>query len=387
MSSAAIDSPNMTNFSILKSTKRLVAKVGSALVTNGGAGIDRSAIARWASDVAALRASGVEVIFVSSGAVAEGMARLGWTERPKAMPELQAAAAVGQMGLVHVYEQAFAAHGLKTAQVLLTHEDLADRTRYLNARSTLTALLKHGVIPIINENDTVTTAEIKFGDNDTLGALVANLIDAQVLVLLTDQRGLFTADPRRDPDARFVDVGRADDVQYEAMAGGTGTGISRGGMLTKILAARRAANSGIHTVIASGHEHDVLQRLMAGQSLGTLLYAPESSLAKRKSWLADHLNLRGRVTLDAGATKALLHGGKSLLPIGVIAVTGDFERGDAIGCVDETGKELARGLANYSANETLRIMRKPSSEIESVLGYVDDDELIHRDNLVVTTSA
>ena len=374
----------MTSFSILKPTRRVVAKVGSALVTNGGAGIDRSAIARWAADVAALRADGVEVIFVSSGAVAEGMARLGWRERPKAMPELQAAAAVGQMGLVNVYEQAFAAHGLHTAQVLLTHEDLADRKRYLNARSTLKALLKHNVIPIINENDTVTTDEIRFGDNDSLGALVANLIDAQVLVLLTDQQGLYTNDPRRDPEAKFISVGRADDMQYEAMAGGTGSGISRGGMLTKILAARRAANTGIHTVIASGHEPNVLHRLLSGEAIGTLLYAPEASLAKRKSWLADHLQLRGKVTLDAGAAKALLHGGKSLLPIGVVAVSGEFERGDAIGCIDPTGRELARGLANYSANETLRIMRKPSSEIESVLGYVDEDELIHRDNLVVT---
>ena len=374
----------MTDFSILKPTRRVVAKVGSALVTNGGAGIDRSAIARWAADVAALRARGVDVIFVSSGAVAEGMARLGWTERPKAMPELQAAAAVGQMGLVNVYEQAFAAHGLHTAQVLLTHEDLADRKRYLNARSTITALLKHKVIPIINENDTVTTDEIRFGDNDTLGALVANLIDAQVLVLLTDQQGLYTADPRRDSDAKFISIGRADDTKYEAMAGGAGTGISRGGMLTKILAARRAANTGIHTVIASGHEINVLHRLLGGEAIGTLLYAPEASLAKRKSWLADHLQLRGKVTLDAGATKALLHGGKSLLPIGVIAVSGEFERGDAVGCIDESGRELARGLANYSSNETLRIMRKPSTEIESVLGYVDEDELIHRDNLVVT---
>lgn len=374
----------MTDFSLLKPTRRVVAKVGSALVTNGGAGIDRGAIARWAEDVAELRTRGVEVIFVSSGAVAEGMARLGWTERPKAMPELQAAAAVGQMGLVNVYEQAFAAHGLHTAQVLLTHEDLADRKRYLNARSTITALLKHNVIPIINENDTVTTDEIRFGDNDTLGALVANLIDADVLVLLTDQRGLYTADPRKDADAHFISIGRADDVQYETMAGGTGTGISRGGMLTKILAARRAANSGIHTVIASGHENKVLHRLLGGEAIGTLLYAPEASLAKRKSWLADHLQLRGKVTLDAGAARALLHGGKSLLPIGVVAVTGEFERGDAVGCVDETGRELARGLTNYSSYETLRIMRKPSSDIELVLGYVDEDELIHRDNLVVT---
>ncbi|MEO7254152.1 MAG: glutamate 5-kinase [Casimicrobium sp.] len=368
----------------LAATKRLVAKVGSALVTNGGAGIDRSAITRWAADIAALRASGIQVIVVSSGAVAEGMARLGWRERPKAMSELQAAAAVGQMGLVNVYEQAFAAHGLHTAQVLLTHEDLADRKRYLNARSTLLALLKHNVIPIINENDTVTTDEIRFGDNDTLGALVANLVDAQTLVLLTDQRGLYTADPRRDAAAQFISEGRADDPQFEAMAGGVGTTISRGGMLTKILAARRAANTGIHTVIASGHEQNVLQRVLGGESLGTLLYASEASLGKRKSWLADHLQLRGKVTLDAGATKALLHGGRSLLPIGVIAVAGEFERGEVIGCIDELGRELARGLSNYSSSEATKIMRKPSSEIASVLGYVDGDELIHRDNLVVT---
>jgi glutamate 5-kinase len=374
----------MSSFELLKPTKRLVAKVGSALVTNGGNGIDRAAIARWAKDVAALRARGVEVIFVSSGAIAEGMARLGWSERPKLMPELQAAAAVGQMGLANVYEQAFAAHGLKTAQVLLTHEDLADRKRYLNARSTLLALLNHGVIPIINENDTVTTDEIKFGDNDTLGALVANLCDAQALVLLTDQRGLYTADPRKDANAQFIAVGRADDPQYEAMAGGTGTGISKGGMLTKILAARRAANTGIHTVIASGHEVDVLQRLIGGEPIGTLLHAPEASLAKRKSWMRDHLQLRGKVTLDAGAARALTLGGRSLLPIGVIAVNGEFERGEVIACIDESGKELARGLANYSSSETQRIMRKPSSEIEALLGYCNDDELIHRDNLVVT---
>ncbi len=369
---------------ILGPTRRLVAKVGSALVTNGGNGLDRTAIARWAADVAALRARGVEVIFVSSGAVAEGMARLGWASRPTLMPELQAAAAVGQMGLVQVYEQAFAAHGLKTAQILLTHEDLADRKRYLNARSALTALLEHGVVPIINENDTVTTDEIKFGDNDTLGALVANLIDAQALVLLTDQRGLYSADPRRDPSAQFIEHGRADDPRYEAMAGGAGTGISRGGMLTKVLAARRAANTGIHTVIASGHEPDVLSRLLAGESIGTLLEAPEASLAKRKSWMADHLQLRGAVRVDAGAARALTQGGKSLLPVGVIAVEGEFERGEVIACLAEDGRELARGLANYSASETHRILRKASSEIPTLLGYAGDDELIHRDNLVVT---
>jgi len=370
--------------SILAGVRRLVAKVGSALVTNGGSGLDRAAIARWAADVTALRVRGTEVLFVSSGAVAEGMARLGWRERPTQMPELQAAAAVGQMGLVQVYERAFAAHGLKTAQVLLTHEDLADRQRYLNARSTLSALLAHGVIPIINENDTVTTDEIKFGDNDTLGALVANLVDAQLLVLLTDQRGLFSADPRREPSAEFISHGRADDPRYEAMAGGVGTGIARGGMLTKVLAARRAASTGIHTIIASGHEPQVLSRLLAGENIGTFLEAPEASLAKRKSWMANQLQLRGYVTVDAGAARALTQGGKSLLPIGVTAVQGEFERGEVIACRDTTGRELARGLTNYSASETQRILRRPSADIPAILGYAGDDELIHRDNLVVT---
>jgi len=361
----------------------LVVKVGSSLVTDDGRGLDHAAVARWAAQIADLRRAGRNVVLVSSGAIAEGVKRLGWTARPSAMHELQAAAAVGQMGLVQAYETAFAKFGLHTAQILLTHEDLADRRRYLNARSTLRTLLSLGVIPIINENDTVTTDEIRFGDNDTLGALVTNLIEADVLVLLTDQQGLYTADPRKDPSATLVATARADDPRLEAMAGGVGTAQGRGGMLTKVLAAKRAARSGASTVIASGRTPDVLTRLAAGEDIGTALLADPVSLAARKQWLADHLQLAGKLRLDAGAVRALMRDGKSLLPIGVVAVDGEFERGEVVGCLDADGREIARGLVNYSAQETARILRKPSSEIETILGYVDEPELIHRDNMVL----
>ena len=361
----------------------LVVKVGSSLVTNDGQGLDHAAVARWAAQIAELRRAGKRVVVVSSGAIAEGMKRLGWTTRPHEIHELQAAAAVGQMGLVQAYETAFAKYSLRTAQLLLTHEDLADRRRYLNARSTLRTLLGLGVIPIINENDTVTTDEIRFGDNDTLGALVTNLIEADVLVLLTDQSGLYTADPRRDPDATLVATARAGDPGLEAMAGGAGSALSRGGMLTKVLAAKRAARSGASTVIASGREPDVLTRLAAGEDIGTTLLGDGGSLGARKQWLADHVQLAGRLVLDAGAVRALASDGKSLLPIGVIGVEGEFERGEVVGCVDGAGREVARGLVNYSAGEAARILRRPSSEIESILGYVDEPELIHRDNLVL----
>jgi glutamate 5-kinase len=369
--------------SVVQPAKRLVVKVGSSLVTNEGQGLDRDALARWAQQIAALRLQGREVVLVSSGAIAEGMQRLGWKRRPHAVHELQAAAAVGQMGLVHAYEACFREHGLVTSQVLLTHEDLADRRRYLNARSTLRTLLELGVIPIINENDTVATDEIRFGDNDTLGALVTNLIEADVLVILTDQRGLFERDPRRHPDAKLVSEARAGDPALESMAGGAGSAISLGGMLTKVLAASRAARSGAHTVIASGREPDVLLRLAAGEAIGTQLVAERATLAARKQWLADHLQVRGRLSLDAGAVKALKVQGKSLLPIGVFEATGDFERGEAVSCIDEGEREIARGLVNYSAAETRRILRTPTSEIEAKLGYVDEPELIHRDNLVL----
>ncbi|MBI3903123.1 MAG: glutamate 5-kinase [Nitrosomonadales bacterium] len=368
---------------VLTQCKRVVVKVGSSLVTNQGEGLDVQAIVGWAQQIAALRENGCEVVLVSSGAIAEGMQRLGWKQRPSAVHELQAAAAVGQMGLVQVYESCFREHGLRAAQVLLTHADLADRERYLNARSTLRTLLNLNVIPIINENDTVVTDEIKFGDNDTLGALVANLIEADALIILTDQSGLYSADPRKDPAAKLIDAAQAGDAQLESMAGGAGSHIGRGGMITKVLAAKRAARSGAHTVIASGHEKDVLPRLLRGENIGTLLIAPELTLAARKQWLADHLQVGGMITLDAGAVRALRNEGKSLLPIGVTEVSGEFERGAVVAILDDNGRDIARGLVNYTAEETRRIARHPSHEIETILGYVDELELIHRDNLVL----
>ena len=367
--------------SLLAGAQRLVVKVGSSLLTNEGRGLDRPAIARWAEQIAQLCGQGREVVLVSSGAIAEGMQRLGWSKRPGAVHELQAAAAVGQMGLVQVYESCFAQFGLHTAQILLTHEDLADRRRYLNARSTLRTLLDLKVIPIITENDTVVTDEIRLGDNDTLGALVTNLIEAEVLVLLTDQAGLYTADPRKDPAAQIIQHARAGDPHLEAMAGGAGTQYGKGGMLTKVLAAKRAARSGAGTVIASGREPEVLLRLAAGEVIGTHLAAATLPLAARKQWLADHLQLAGKLVLDAGAVRALANDGKSLLPIGVVACEGEFERGAVVGCFDENGREIARGLINYSGSETRRILRKASGEIEAILGYIDEPELIHRDNL------
>lgn len=373
----------MSSTRTVRDATRVVVKVGSSLVTNEGRGLDHGAVANWAEEIAALQRGGREMVLVSSGAIAEGVKRLGWKMRPRAIHELQAAAAVGQMGLAQAYEAAFAKYGLHTAQILLTHEDLADRKRYLNARATLRALLALGVVPIINENDTVTTDEIKVGDNDTLGALVANLIEADVLVLLTDQAGLFTADPRKDASAIFVHEARAGDPALEAMAGGAGSALGKGGMLTKILAAKRAARSGASTVIASGREPQVLTRLAAGESLGTHLVAPTASLAARKQWLADHVQLAGRLRLDAGAVRALTAEGKSLLPIGVTAVEGSFERGEVVSCHAPDGREIARGLVNYGAQDAVRIVRRPSAEIESILGYVEETELIHRDNLVL----
>jgi glutamate 5-kinase len=369
--------------SVIAGAKRIVVKVGSSLVTNDGKGLDTQAIALWARQIAALRAQGKEVVMVSSGAIAEGMKRLKWNKRPKAIPELQAAAAVGQMGLAQVYESCFRVHGIETAQVLLTHDDLADRKRYLNARSTLITLLQLGVVPVINENDTVVTDEIKFGDNDTLGSLVANLIEADALIILTDQQGLFTADPRKDPAATLVRHGRAGDESLEHMAGSTGGGLGKGGMLTKILAAKRAAKSGAHTVIASGREPDVLLRLAGGWAVGTELAADTPRINARKAWLSDHLQVRGSLTLDAGAARALMQGGKSLLPIGVTQVSGEFERGEVVAIRAPEGNEIARGLVNYASTEARLIMRKPSSEIESILGFEIEPELVHRDNLVL----
>jgi glutamate 5-kinase len=375
--------------SLLADAKCIVIKVGSSLVTNNGEGLDQKAIAAWAAQIARLvhpahnDIQARKVVLVSSGAVAEGMQRLGWKKRPTAVNELQAAAAVGQMGLVQMYESCFAEHALHTAQVLLTHDDLADRKRYLNARSTLRTLLDFGVIPIINENDTVVTDEIRFGDNDTLAALVANLIEADALVILTDQAGLYSSDPRKHPDAKFIQHAIAGDQALEQMAGGAGSSLGTGGMLTKILAAKRAARSGAHTIIASGREKEVLVKLASGEVIGTHLRTEQGKMLAKKQWMADHLRVSGQVKLDAGAVKVLRTDGKSLLPVGVVAVEGSFERGDVVACLDEQGKEIARGLVNYSSAETVRILRQPSSEIASILGYVDEAELIHRDNLIL----
>jgi glutamate 5-kinase len=374
--------PKMT--SVLLGARRIVVKVGSSLVTNEGRGVDAEAIGNWSRQLAELARQGREVVMVSSGAIAEGMKRLGWKQRPRELHELQAAAAVGQMGLVQMYESRLSAHGMASAQVLLTHADLADRERYLNARSTLLTLLSLKVIPVINENDTVVNDEIKFGDNDTLGALVANLVDADAYVILTDQRGLYAADPRKDPAARFIDEATAGDPALEAMAGGAGSSIGRGGMLTKILAARRAAGSGTSTVIAWGREPDVLLRLAAGEAIGTALLAGTPKLAARKQWMVDHLQLRGSVAVDDGAVAKLRDEGKSLLPIGVHEVQGEFIRGDVIAVRTAAGVEVARGLANYSAAEARLIARKASSQIEALLGYANEPELIHRTNLVLT---
>ncbi len=370
--------------SILRDARRVVVKVGSSLVTNEGRGLDATAIGEWCRQMSALVREGREVIMVSSGAIAEGMKRLGWTTRPSQIHELQAAAAVGQMGLAQMYETKLRENGLGSAQVLLTHADLADRERYLNARSTLLTLLKLGVLPVINENDTVVNDEIKFGDNDTLGALVANLVEADALVILTDQKGLYSADPRKDPTAEFVAVAQAGDPQLEAMAGGAGSSLGRGGMITKILAAKRAAGSGASTVIAWGREPDALLRLSHGESIGTLLVAPTQKQKARKQWMVDHLQLRGSVTVDAGAVQKLRVGGSSLLPIGMTAVEGDFSRGDVIAIRAADGGEVARGLANYASAEARLLCRKPSGAFEKLLGYMAEPEMVHRDNLVLS---
>ncbi len=368
---------------VLKNARRIVVKVGSSLVTNEGRGVDAEAIGNWCRQMAALAHDGREVIMVSSGAIAEGMKRLGWATRPKELHELQAAAAVGQMGLAQMYETKLREHGMGSAQVLLTHADLADRERYLNARSTLLTLLSHKVVPVINENDTVVTDEIKFGDNDTLGALVANLVEADALVILTDQKGLYSADPRKDPSARFIDVCTAGDPALEQMAGGAGSRVGTGGMITKVVAAKRAAGSGASTVIAWGREPDVLVRLTQGEAIGSLFVAATAKLTARKQWMADHLQLRGAVVIDDGAVIKLRDEGKSLLPIGMIDVVGDFHRGDVIAVRNAQGQDVARGLANYASSEARLIVRKASADIEAALGFSNEPEMIHRDNLVL----
>ncbi len=366
----------------LGAVKRCVVKIGSALLAGGEAGLDLAAIAALGAQLAALRGRGVEVVLVTSGSVAAGMQRLGIRQRPHAVHELQAMAAVGQMGLVQAYESAFQKHGLRTAQVLLTHDDLADRERYLNARSTLRTLLGYGVIPVINENDTVAVEELRFGDNDTLAALVVNLIEAELLIILTDQAGLYEQDPRLHPRARLISEGSAGDPVLERMAGGSGA-LGRGGMQTKLEAARKAARSGASTIICSGREPEVLSRLFQGEAVGTCLRPTQNRIASRKRWLAGQLKPRGRLVLDAGAVAVLRRDGRSLLPVGVTAAEGEFRRGELVACVDPDGVEVARGLVNYDHEDTMRIIGHPSREIESILGYVDEPELIHRDNMVL----
>ncbi len=367
----------------LAHSRRWVVKIGSALLTSDGRGLDRSRMSAWVDQLTSWVGGGRELVIVSSGAVAEGMSRMGWTKRPSNLHGLQAAAAIGQMGLVQAWESCFKARGLHAAQVLLTHDDLTDRRRYLNARSTLRTLVDLRVIPVVNENDTVATEELRFGDNDTLAALVANLIEADLLILLTDQYGVFDADPRLRSDAQLIGETTVSDPMLDAVAGEGGSGLGRGGMITKIRAARLAARSGAATVIASGLHDGVLTRVAAGEAVGTLLVPNQEADQARKRWLAGHLQVHGRLTLDEGAVRVLREQGRSLLAVGVRAVSGEFSRGEVVSCVDAAGKEVARGLVNYSAQETRRIMGQPSSRIAEILGYVDDAELIHRDNLVL----
>ncbi len=362
---------------------RWVVKIGSAVLTDDGRGLNRALFDSWVADIAAMRLRGYEVVIVSSGAVAEGLVRLGKSQRPVKIHELQAAAAVGQMGLIQAWESAFKQHNLHTAQILLTHDDLADRRRYLNARSTLQELLKLGVVPIINENDTVVTDEIRFGDNDTLGALVANLLEADNLVILTDRDGLYAGDPKLYPDAELVHEARAGDPVLDTMAGSSRGHLGRGGMYTKLNAAKLAARSGTNTVLANGRIESVLQIICQGASVGTLLVAETAPVAARKQWLAGHLQVRGRLILDAGAASVLAQQGRSLLPVGVVEVKGDFERGELVSCEDQEGRELARGLVNYDAEEARQIKGQPSKRIIEILGYCDEEELIHRNNLVL----
>ncbi|MBI3560315.1 MAG: glutamate 5-kinase [Gammaproteobacteria bacterium] len=367
----------------LQTATRWIIKIGSALLTSDGQGLNRAGIAAWVQQIAQLRQQGMEIVLVSSGAVAEGMARLGWKQRPHALHELQAAAAIGQMGLVQAYETEFQKYGLKTAQVLLTHDDLANRKRYLNARSTLRTLLDLGVVPIINENDTVVFEEIKFGDNDTLGALVTNLLEADHLIILTDQQGLYDKNPREHRDAKLVSEMQAEDTSLDSMVSSKAGTLGRGGMYTKLRAARLAARSGASTAIAHGRMENVLLKLRAVEMIGSYLVATQVPVVARKQWLAGHLQLRGQLTIDAGAAKVLKQQGKSLLAVGVKTVSGDFMRGEVVACVDEAGGEIARGLVNYSAAEINKIKGQPSDRIESILGYLDEPELIHRDNLVL----
>ena len=369
---------------IATDAKRWVIKIGSALLTNNGAGLDRNAIDGWVDQIANLLLQGKEVVLVSSGAIAEGIVRLGWQQRPDSIHELQAAAAVGQMGLIQAYESSFQRFDRLTAQILLDHDDMASRQRYLNARGVLQTLMSLTVVPIVNENDTVVTDEIRFGDNDSLAALVANLIDADMLVILTDKDGLYSANPDLEPDAHLIAQAMADDTSLDAIVGGSSGTLGRGGMITKLQAARLAARSGCSTIIVGGRNANILHQVATGDEVGTLLSAGQKPLAARKQWLAGHLQVKGQLVLDAGAVKVLTQQGRSLLAVGVRQVVGTFTRGDLVSCVNADGLEIARGLVNYNANEAVRILGQSTESIAGILGYREDDELIHRDNLVIT---
>ncbi|MCP4431286.1 MAG: glutamate 5-kinase [Gammaproteobacteria bacterium] len=363
--------------------KKVVVKIGSALITDGGKGLDRNIIADWAGQMAALRKQGVEIVLVSSGSIAEGISRLGLKSRPQTISELQATAAVGQMGLVQAYEVCFQKHDLHSAQILLTHADLSNRKRYLNARSTLRTLLEYGTLPVVNENDTVSNEEIRFGDNDTLGALVANLIEADLLIILTDQQGLYDSNPNDNPAARLIERGEANNPELVKYAGPSSGHLGRGGMQTKVSAAQLASRSGTHTVIASGKCEDIITRLVAGESIGSFLEAGSGHMAARKQWLASHMSCAGKLYLDKGAVKVLQQNSASLLPVGVVKSNGFFRRGEVVACIDMDDIEIARGLVNYSSDECKQIIGKPSSQIAAILGYDDDPELINRENLVL----
>lgn len=367
----------------LNTTKRWVVKIGSALLTDDGQGLNKKALAKWVEQMANLSKQGVEVVLVSSGSVAEGMKRMGWKSRPKLLNELQAAASVGQMGLIQAYESLFSEHDMHTAQILMTHDDLSNRTRYLNVKRTIETLLEYKILPIINENDTVVTDEIRFGDNDTLAALTANLISADVLVILTDQKGLYDDNPRENPQAQLITEAQVSRKDIEAMASPEGGALGKGGMYTKVMAAKRAARSGTATLIASGREDNVLGKLFAGEECGTLLIPDLDPMPARQQWLAGHLQARGTVVLDAGAVKVLQNSGKSLLPIGIKSIKGQFQRGEMVVCEDEQGRCIAKGLINYSTTEAIKIIGQPSHQIESILGFIEDESMIHRDNLVL----
>jgi glutamate 5-kinase len=366
----------------IKNTRRWVVKIGSALLTNNGCGLKHELLDIWVNQIAELNKQGIEVVLVSSGAVAEGVNRLGWKQRPQAVHELQAAAAVGQMGLIQAYEVCFQKYDKHTAQILLTHDDVANRARYLNARTSLNTLLKLGVIPIVNENDSVATDEIRFGDNDTLAGLVANLVEAELLVLLTDQNGLYDADPRKNSAAKLIEQAEANDKSLESFAGEGGS-LGRGGMRTKLKAAVVAMKSGTQTVIASGNEDAILLKIANGENVGTLLTTKQETLQAKKQWLANQAHLKGKVTLDSGAVSALKENGKSLLPVGIKTVEGEFKRGEIIACVDHSGKEIARGLVNYDSAQSKLIIGKSTKEIQEILGRIEEDEFIHRDNLII----